>query len=224
MFAKRCAGRAGCLLLAAMLITMSGSACPAAAPPNIVWISCEDIGAHLGCYGHPAATTPTLDHLAAEGVRYTNACTVAGVCAVCRASVITGMYPSTLGNQFMRCKVALPEHVPLFPQLLRDAGYYCTNNSKTDYNVTGDHGRCWDESSREAHWRNRPNVEQPFFAVFNFTNTHESQVFHYRRPASLGESELHRPEDVQLPPYFPDTPVTSPTGHIIWTTLRRWTS
>ncbi len=176
--------------------------------PNILWISCEDISPHLGCYGHAEATTPNLDQLAQQGVRYTNASTVTGVCATCRASIITGMYPSTLGNQFMRCSVDLPDHVQLFPKYLRDAGYYCTNNSKTDYNVTGQHNRCWDESSRKAHWRDRPRKDQPFFAVFNFTTTHESRVFKYERPPTLSDSELHDPAKMQLPPYYPDTPIT----------------
>ncbi|MCA9170305.1 MAG: sulfatase-like hydrolase/transferase [Planctomycetales bacterium] len=196
------------LVLALHFFDGQAPAVSAAARPNILWISCEDIGPHLGCYDHPQATTPTLDRLAAEGVRYTNASTVAGVCAICRASIITGMYPSTLGNQFMRCRVDLPAHVALFPQLLRDAGYYCTNNSKTDYNITGNHGRCWDESSNKAHWRNRSNPDQPFFAVFNFTNTHESKVFNYSRPKSLSDAELHDPAKVELPPYYPDTAVT----------------
>ena len=179
-----------------------------ASRPNILWISSEDISPHLGCYGYPEATTPNLDRLAQQGVRFTNAHTVTGVCATCRNSMITGMYPSTLGSQFMRCKVKLPGHVRLFPEYFRDAGYYCTNNSKTDYNIPGRHGDYWDESSRKAHWRNRPNPDQPFFAVFNFTNTHESKIFKYKRPENLTDAELHDPQKMTVPPYYPDTPIT----------------
>ena len=118
------------------------------------------------------------------------------------------MYPSTLGNQFMRCSIDLPADVLLFPQYLRQAGYYCTNNSKTDYNIKGDHKRCWDDCSGKAHWRNRPDPQRPFFAVFNFTSTHESQIFNYRRPAQLSDDQLHDPAQMQLPPYYPDTPIT----------------
>jgi arylsulfatase A-like enzyme len=191
------------LLILCGIVTALG-----AARPNILWISCEDIGPHLGCYGDEQATTPHLDQLAAQGVRFDRAFSVTGVCATCRASIITGMYASTLGNQFMRCAIDLPEHIELFPQYLRDAGYYCTNNSKTDYNITGSHARCWDESSRRAHWRNRPDPDQPFFAVFNLTNTHESQVFDYQRPANLRDSQLHDPNRMAVPPYHPDTPIT----------------
>ncbi len=195
-------GRFGWLVLGLIPLLLG------AARPNLLWISCEDISPHLGCYGHADATTPNLDRLASQAVRYAHASTVTGVCTTCRASLITGMYPSTLGNQFMRCSIDLPEQVPLFPQYLRDAGYYCTNNSKTDYNITGDHKRCWDECSNQAHWRHRPQVDQPFFAVFNFTNTHESKIFGYRRPENLSDSELHDPDRMQLPPYYPDTPRT----------------
>ena len=190
------------LLLLAITIISCG-----AARPNILWISCEDISPHLGCYGVTEATTPNLDELAKRGLRFTNASTVTGVCATCRNSMITGMYPSTLGSQFMRCRVEMPHHVRMFPEYFRDAGYYCTNNSKTDYNVPGNHASYWDESSRSAHWRNRKRPDQPFFAVFNFTNTHESKVFNYRRPQNLTDEELHDPDRMTVPPYYPNTDI-----------------
>ena len=102
--------------------------------PNILWISCEDISPHLGCYGDPQATTPNLDQFASQGVRFTQAHHVHGVCAPARTGIITGMYPTSLGCNHMRCKGRLPEHVKPFPHYLKQAGYYCTNNSKTDYN------------------------------------------------------------------------------------------
>ena len=100
--------------------------------PNIVWISCEDISPHLGCYGDPHAITPNLDQLAQEGTRYTNAFTTAGVCAPCRSAIITGMYQNSIGTHHMRCNATLPPWLKPFPLLLREAGYYSTNNSKTD--------------------------------------------------------------------------------------------
>ena len=102
--------------------------------PNIVWLSTEDISPQLGCYGEKHAITPTLDQLAADGVRYTNAYTIAGVCAPNRTGIILGMYPTSVGGHHMRCKATLPDHIRCFPAYLREAGYYCTNNSKTDYN------------------------------------------------------------------------------------------
>ena len=183
----------------------------ASAPrPNILWVSCEDTGPEIGCYGDPHAITPNVDRLAREGVRYTRAHTVAGVCAPSRSGIITGMYPSTLGSQYMRCRVNLPDFVKCFPEYLRQAGYYCTNNVKTDYNFDPPK-TAWDEISNKADWKNRPQG-RPFFAVFNFTTTHEGQVrlrgAQYERViARLKASERRDPNALTLPPYYPDTPV-----------------
>ncbi len=179
--------------------------------PNFLWISTEDISAHLGCYGDPHAKTPNLDQLAREGVRYSQAFVVAGVCAPCRSSVITGIYPTTLGTQHMRCRATLPAKVKCFPEYLRAAGYYCTNRSKTDYQFAVPK-EAWDESGGRAHWRNRPDPDQPFFAVFNFTTTHESRIASDSRyqesTQSLTKQSLQDPAKLTtLPPYYPDTPV-----------------
>jgi len=180
--------------------------------PNILWITCEDIAPHLGCYGDPEAITPNLDRLAAGGTRYNNAFSVAGVCAPSRSCLITSVYPSSLGTHHMRCSNQPPEHVKCFPEYLRNAGYYCTNNSKTDYNFAPP-DTAWDECSKKAHWRNRPEPDQPFFAVFNLTMTHESRVGTLFKEddelgAMLTPEERHDPAKADLPPYYPDTPVT----------------
>ncbi|MFT5469061.1 MAG: arylsulfatase A-like enzyme [Verrucomicrobiales bacterium] len=184
----------------------------AADKPNILWLSAEDISAHLGCYGDPHAITPNLDKLASEGRRFTHAFTAAGVCAPCRSTIITGMYQPSIGTHHMRCKATLPDFVKPFPLYLREAGYFCTNNSKTDYQFGSPSPReIWDESSNKAHWKNR-DADQPFFAVFNYTGCHESGI------ASKGKYESVTkdlsPEQRQdpaklttLPPYYPDTPI-----------------
>jgi N-sulfoglucosamine sulfohydrolase len=180
--------------------------------PNILWISVEDISADLGCYGSEYSVSPSIDRLAAEGVRYTRAFSVAGVCAPSRSSIITGMYPSTIGTQYMRCKGVPPAYVKCFTEYLRAAGYYCTNDSKTDYNFDSP-VTAWDDSRPGAHWRNRPRKDQPFFAVINLTTTHESQI---RQPeekyqklrAMLSPEQIHDPKQAELPPYYPDTPLT----------------
>src|SRR5947208_16027073 len=76
--------------------------------PNILWITCEDIGPQLGCYGDTYAKTPVLDRLAARGVRYTNAWSNAPVCAPARTTIISGMYPPSTGSEHMRSMVSLP--------------------------------------------------------------------------------------------------------------------
>ena len=178
-------------------------------PPNILWISCEDISPQLGCYDDPYAHTPNLDKLAQEGVVYTRAFASAPVCAVARSSIITGMYSSSYGSQHMRCNGWLPKDVKTYPDYLRSAGYYCTNNSKTDYNLNIDHKAMWDESSGNAHWRNRPNPDQPFFAIFNLGSTHESRVnvleTHQKAIENVPASLLKKPGDIPVPPYFPNT-------------------
>ncbi|MDB4634638.1 sulfatase, partial [Rubripirellula sp.] len=182
--------------------------------PNILWISCEDISAHLGCYGDPHAITPNLDQMAAEGVRYSNAFTAAGVCAPCRSTIITGMYQNSIGTHHMRCNAKLPKWLKPFPMYLREAGYYCTNNSKTDYQFKKPSAsEIWDSSGKKGHWKNRKNKDQPFFAVFNFTGCHESGIASESKyksvTASLTPDQRQAPNELTtLPDYYPDTVVT----------------
>jgi arylsulfatase A-like enzyme len=179
------------------------------ARPNVLWLSCEDISPHIGCFGDKFAITPNIDMLASEGVRYTNAFTTAGVCAPCRSGIITGMYQTTIGTHHMRCSAKLPSFVKAFSSYLREAGYYCTNNSKTDYQ-TKDLKDAWDESSSKAHWKNC-KVGQPFFAVFNFGGCHESGIASESKYKSvtknLKPSQRQDPKKLELPPYYPDTPI-----------------
>lgn len=166
--------------------------------PNFLWITSEDNGPQLGCYGDEYADTPNIDGLAAIGQRYLNCWSNAPVCAPARTTIISGMFPTSLGAQHMRSEVKLPPEAQLYPDALRKLGYYCTNNSKTDYNlqVADD---LWDESSGRAHWRKR-RAGQPFFAVFNFTISHESKL--RTRP----HTAIHDASSVFVPPYHPDTP------------------
>ena len=187
----------------------SGAGGPRPAPPNILWLTAEDICPHLGCFGDSYAHTPRLDRLAKEGVRYTQAFGITGVCAPNRSCLITGVFPCRLGSQGMRSTAVLPAGVRCFSEYLRQAGYYCTNNAKTDYNFPVPPG-AWDECGGKAHWRNR-KAGQPFFAVFNHEVTHESQIRvpeeRYRRnTARLEPGERHDPAKAPLPPFHPDTP------------------
>jgi len=157
----------GCLLLLPVLVQCTGL--KETDRPNILWITCEDISPYLGCYGFEQAHTPNLDRLAEEGIRYTRAYANAPVCAVSRSMLLTGMYSSTIGTHNMRCYTQLPSSIPAYPKIFKEAGYYCTNNVKKDYNSPFQQDTAlWDESSKQAHFRNRSDG-QPFFAVFNFT-------------------------------------------------------
>lgn len=171
----------------------------AASPkPNILWLTCEDTGPQLGCYGDKYAVTPNLDKLAAKGVRYRACWSNAPVCAPARTTIISGVYPTATGGHHMRSMVPMPLGMKMYPQLLREAGYYCTNNSKEDYNLEKPDG-VWDESSGKAHYKNRA-AGQPFFAIFNNTVTHESQI--RKRP----HAAVHDPAKVRVRAYHPDTP------------------
>jgi arylsulfatase A-like enzyme len=172
----------------------------AADRPNFLWISSEDNGPHLGCYDDPNAVTPNLDALAARGLRYTRAWSNAPVCAPARTTVISGLYPPSTGSEHMRSETSLPESMKMFPVYLREVGYYCTNASKEDYNLVKT-GQVWDESSKKGHWRNRA-AGQPFFAVFNSTISHESQI----RNQIDDADRIHDPAKMRVPAYHPDTP------------------
>lgn len=203
--------------------------------PNIVLMVVEDLGARIGAFGDPVARTPNIDRLAQEGVRYTHAFATAGVCAPSRAALITGMNQVSITAQHMRTTAyrwtdgsdrqgylaTPPAHVKAFPELLRASGYYTMNNSKTDYQF-GSPFSIWDENSDKAAWTQRERG-QPFFAMYSYMPTHESGLFTpesvaaglpsaipaaqalEQRRAQLGNRT--RPEDVVVPPYYPDTPV-----------------
>lgn len=183
--------------------------------PNILWLVAEDLSPIIPAFGDDTVATPNLDRLAAEGVRYTRVFSTSGVCAPSRAALATGMYQNRIGAQHMRTtnvsgfgveglipyEAVPPPFVKMHSQYFREAGYYTSNNAKEDYQfrkaVTA-----WDDSSRTAHWRNR-GPDQPFFSVFNFNITHESQIW------VQAENPLRVPEDLEvpIPPYLPDTAV-----------------
>jgi uncharacterized sulfatase len=183
------------LLLSAFIFQLSVFA---ADRPNILWLTSEDHGPHMGCYGDTFADTPVVDALAAKGMLFKHCWSNAPVCAAARTTIIAGMYSPSTGGQHMRSMVPMPKGTKMYPQFLRETGYYCTNNSKEDYNLVKPDG-VWDESSGNAHWKKRTEG-QPFFAIFNETCSHESQL--RKRP----HVAIHDPAKVRVPAYHPDTP------------------
>ena len=177
------------------------------ARPNFLFIIAEDMSPNLGCYGDPDAVTPNLDALAARSVRYTRAFSATGVCATSRSSMITGMHPSSIGTQHMRSKIVLPDTVRPFPALLREAGYFCTNRGKEDYNF--DSGAdVWDAKQwKAADWTKRAEG-QPFFAIFGFPDTHESRLWKGSKTKLVDQTKLtdaqrHDPDKVTVPGWLP---------------------
>lgn len=188
-------------LLLVAILTFSSRLLPAADMPNFLWIVSEDNSSQwIGCYGNTQAQTPRIDALAKDGILFEHAYANAPVCAVARSTLLTGMYAVTQGTQHMRSRYPIPSRYRPYVEYLRHAGYYCTNNAKTDYNIAGKDASWWDESSNKAHYSHRP-AGVPFFAVFNIELTHESQLFE-NRP---GPQRI-APADIILPPYVPDLP------------------
>ena len=208
------------------------------ARPNIVWLVAEDMSPYISAFGDSTIRTPNLSRLAEEGIRYTNVYSPSGVCAPSRFALATGVYPTSAGAHNMRTRtsyleelglisyeVVPPPEVKMMSEIMRMNGYYCTNNAKTDYQFTQT-VTAWDESGIRAHWRHGPEG-MPFFSIFNFVITHESQFFgppmkinlRYNRDFPDGVQDfkwgdridssewvLNVPADldVPVPPYLPD--------------------
>ena len=179
---------------------------------NILCITCEDISDYVGCFGDSVAKTPNLDNFAKEAIRYTRMYSTIGVSAPSRAALITGMYTSSIGANNMRSyvlpqeregkttpiyEVVLHEGVKCFTEYLRAAGYYCTNNAKTDYQFASPL-TAWDENSGQATWKHCP-AGMPFYSVFNLEVSHESRLW-----LRANEPLTTNPDDIIVPPYYPD--------------------
>ncbi len=170
-----------------------------ASRPNFLWIDVEDISPHLGCYGCDYMNTPRIDELASQGVRYTNFGGPAAICAPNRSAFITGMYPTTVGAHQMRCDAVEDPTIKLLVDYLRQAGYFCANREKTDYQGLAGAGMGgqdrWSQFGTNAHYKNRP-AGSDFWFERNWGGTHEGQVWEPR--------DNPRP-DMVLPPYYPET-------------------
>jgi len=206
--------------------------------PNILFLVAEDMSSRVGAFGDPLAQTPNIDKLASQGIRYTNVFTTAGVCAPSRAALITGMNQISMGGQHMRTGgrpaggyyCVPPPDMKAFPELLRAAGYYTFNIAKEDYQFSdmlpgSGPFTIWDDENNNNLWRGR-RINQPFFGMINFMETHESGLFrplgnkphsflHFImqivRPAMLMSKSINYeaktvdPDKIKLPPYYPDT-------------------
>lgn len=184
--------------------------------PNIIWLVAEDQSPEwFPMYGDKSISLPNLESLSADGVTFDNAVAPVPVCAPARSSLITGLYPTTLGTHNMRTHTpwraineplldslpsyspVVPEGVRMFTEYLRKEGYYTANGPKEDYNFEKTDA-AWDESSSKRHYRKRDG-NQPFFAVFNFSVCHESQIWNRGK-----DSLFVDPKELDVPPYLPD--------------------
>ncbi len=146
--------------------------------PNILWLTYEDTSPQfIGCYGNEAAHTPTMDSMFVNGgILFNYAYSNSTVSSASRSCIITGRDVNLLGTGNHRYERKVPADVKGFPYYLRQAGYYTTNNVKTDYNISNSNfiNEAWNESSGTAHWRKRPTSSTPFFSVFNVMYSHQS--------------------------------------------------
>ncbi|MEX2232477.1 MAG: sulfatase [Cyclobacteriaceae bacterium] len=200
-------------ILFLLLSIFSASPCQ---KPNILWVAIEDTSPQfIGCYGNKNARTPVIDALASEGVRFTNAFSTGTVCSPSRFTIITGVRTHNAGTGNHRSQFPIPEFINGFPFYLRQEGYYVTNNRKTDYNLAGEKEfieRTWNESSDKAGWWNR-TPGQPFFAVFNFEDSHQSRTmthpyewYQQHVLEQLPEDKRIGDNDFEMPPFYNDSP------------------
>jgi len=192
--------------------TLAGCAPGSKAPaPNVVWITAEDMCPELGCYGNRLVTTPNIDRLAAQGVRFSHAFATAPVCSAVRSATITGMYQTSIGAHNHRSHrddgYTLPHGIKLVTDYFREAGYFTAlakgeiapgagTNAKTDFNFQAE--KPFDGSD----WNQR-QAGQPFFIHINFQEAHRGPAWDRARK----RPNLVDPARVELPPYYADHPV-----------------
>ncbi len=174
--------------------------------PNILWLISEDTSPDIACYGTTLVKTPNIDKVAAEGARFTNAFVTAPVCSASRSCFMTGMYQTSIGAHHHRSHrddgYRLPPPATVITDYFRRLGYFTSNCAGLSYKKAG-----------KTDWNFTPNAppfdgtdwsqrkpRQPFFAQINFAMTHRD----FRRD----KNNPIDPAKVELPPYYPDHPVT----------------
>jgi arylsulfatase len=179
----------------------------AADRPNFVLIIADDVSFDdLGFFGNPAIKTPNLDRLAGEGLAFDRAYLTTSSCSPTRCSIITGRYPHNTGAPELH--MPLPAGQFMFPQALREAGYWTALAGK---NHMGDAVRpAFDIITPPAgpggergwvnHLRERPK-DKPYFMWFASTDAH-------RDWQTTRQDPQYQPADVDVPSYLVDGPLT----------------
>lgn len=201
------------LTLTAGLISIASIAGSlAAAPPNILLIVSEDNGPELGCYGNPDVTTPNLDRLSTEGIRFDRAFVPQAGCSQSRASFLTGLYPhqhgqiglATWGFRMYR------ETTPNLPKGLREVGYRTGIIGKLHVNPESafpfdfeaipranfDRKNLRDYAANAAKFIGQD--DRPFFLSVNYPDAHDPWI---RQVDGLPANPLTG-KDVTPMPYF----------------------
>ncbi|MDX1637177.1 MAG: sulfatase [Balneolaceae bacterium] len=183
--------------------------------PNILWIYLEDTNPWMSTYGDPVIETPNIDQLAARGVRFDRAYMTSGVCSPARSAIITGMYQTSIGahEHYSSFRVWRgnqmetwdPNHlgVRTLPELFKAAGYYTFNEGKNHYNFVFSNEDLYDRKGGNGFkgatggtaWSGREEG-QPFFGQIQLRGGKKGSA-----PRRVD------PQEVPVPPYYPDHPV-----------------
>ena len=187
--------------------------------PNIVWVMAEDMGLDLECYGMQGVTTPVLNRMAEEGIRFDNCYCTNPICSPSRSAMMVGAHQESFGAHNHRSRRDDPLEAPYRPitALLRDAGYTCVlgheavqfRGRKTDVNFRHEKvGDVYDGVENFGlfdKWDNAERKDAPFFHQIQLNVTHrgdwwESVRAHSPKPV--------RTDEIELPPYIADTAET----------------
>jgi arylsulfatase A-like enzyme len=186
--------------------------------PNIIWIMAEDMGLDLECYGMQGVSTPNLNRMAAEGIRFDNCFCTNPICSPSRSAMMVGAHQNSFGAHNHRSKrdTPLPEPYRPITYHLRNAGYTCVlghhgvqgRGRKTDCNFRHDKVGPYDGNTQFGLFDKLDRAEREDVPVYHHIQlqvTHrgdwwESVRHNSPKPVSM--------EEVALPPYIADTPET----------------
>ena len=181
-------------------------------PPNVLVITCHDLGRHLGCYGIPTVQSPNLDRLAGEGVRFAGAFCTAPQCSPARASLFTGRYPHANGVMGLchgRFGWDLNHDEQHLAAMMAGSGRHSVlahhqhetrrpDDMGYDRILVGDAvhpaGRVVDEVS--AFLKTRTSADAPFFLQLGFFEPH--------RPFEIWDTPPDDERGVTIPPWLVD--------------------
>jgi len=180
-------------------------------PPNIVIISCHDIGQHLGCYGVETVCTPSIDRLAAEGVRFERSFATAPQCSPSRSSIYTGRYPHSNGVMGLcHANFAWDLHPTErhLASILAEGGYHTAlvgvqhetpHPERMGYHDIIPGGLCDKVAPKAVEYiRQVAAHNQPFYAQIGFAEPH--------RDFDAGGAKPDASKGVTIPPYIVDEP------------------
>lgn len=166
---RRIIMRVGLITFSLLVLIALGCSSEKHLPPNILFISVDDLRPELGCYGVSQIITPNMDRLAKEGAVFLNSYANVPVCGASRASLLTGLRPAgkvTLRGYKCRSDASAAEFKTL-PEYLKQNGYYTISNGKMMH-VQDDTPQAWSEPA----WRASTNRD----ASIHFYNTYDDWV------------------------------------------------